>query len=140
MSNTDALVYRCGPNICKAAPDGSGKQRLTTDGKPGGPLYSWVSASADGSRIAEVAYPMVSPNGDPIRMFPISFFVGPNYVVTARDIERSTLDDAWPGDVIGLANAAVLRPTRYVTLPDGGSALEISEEPVDPPPAILDSL
>ena len=50
----DALVYRCGPNVCKAAPDGTGKQRLTTDGRPGGPLYSWLSASADGSRLAVV--------------------------------------------------------------------------------------
>ena len=50
----DALVYRCGPNVCKAAPNGTGKQRLTTDGKPGGPLYAWVSASADGSRLAVV--------------------------------------------------------------------------------------
>jgi hypothetical protein len=47
-------VYRCGPNVCKAAPDGTGKQRLTTDGRPGGPLYSWLSASADGSRLAVV--------------------------------------------------------------------------------------
>lgn len=53
-ASADALVYRCGPNVCKAAPDGTGKQRLTTDGKPGGPLYSWVSASADGSRLAVV--------------------------------------------------------------------------------------
>jgi len=29
----------------------------------------------------------------PIATYPISFFVGRNYVVTARDIERSTLDD-----------------------------------------------
>ena len=50
----DLLVYRCGPNICRAAPDGTGKQRLTTDGRPGGPLYSWLSASADGSRLAVV--------------------------------------------------------------------------------------
>ena len=50
----DTLVYRCGPNICKAAPDGSGKRQLTTDGRPDGPLYSWVSASADGSRLAAV--------------------------------------------------------------------------------------
>ena len=28
-----------------------------------------------------------------VRVFPISFFVGKNYVITARDIERSTLDD-----------------------------------------------
>ncbi len=48
----DLLVYRCGPNICRAAPDGTGKKRLTTDGRPEGPLYSWVSASADGSRLA----------------------------------------------------------------------------------------
>ncbi|OPE48530.1 peptide chain release factor 3, partial [Mycolicibacterium diernhoferi] len=33
--------------------------------------------------------------------------------------ERSTLDDAWPGDVIGLANAAALRPgdTLYRDVP-----------------------
>ncbi|NOP98045.1 MULTISPECIES: peptide chain release factor 3 [Mycolicibacterium] len=33
--------------------------------------------------------------------------------------QRSTLDDAWPGDVIGLANAAVLRPgdTLYRDIP-----------------------
>jgi peptide chain release factor 3 len=33
--------------------------------------------------------------------------------------QRSTLDDAWPGDVIGLANAAVLRPgdTLYRDVP-----------------------
>ena len=53
-ATADALVYRCGPNICKAAPDGTAKQRLTTDGRPGGPLYSWLSASADGSRLAVV--------------------------------------------------------------------------------------
>jgi hypothetical protein len=50
----DALVYRCGPNICRAAPNGTGKHRLTTDGKPSGPLYAWVSATADGSRLAVV--------------------------------------------------------------------------------------
>jgi hypothetical protein len=53
-ASADALVYRCGPNVCKAAPDGTGKHRLTTDGRPGGPLYSWLSASADGSRLAVV--------------------------------------------------------------------------------------
>ena len=50
----DLLLYRCGPNICRAAPDGTGKKRLTTDGRPEGPLYSWMSATADGSRIAVV--------------------------------------------------------------------------------------
>jgi WD40-like Beta Propeller Repeat len=53
-ASADALVYRCGPNICRAAPNGTGKQRLTTDGKPNGPLYAWVSATRDGSRLAVV--------------------------------------------------------------------------------------
>jgi WD40 repeat protein len=50
----DALVYRCGPNICRAAPNGTAKKHLTTDGQPNGPLYAWVSATADGSRLAVV--------------------------------------------------------------------------------------
>jgi hypothetical protein len=54
VASADLLLYRCGPNICRAAPDGSGKRQLTTDGQPGGPLYSWLSASADGSRLAVV--------------------------------------------------------------------------------------
>jgi magnesium transporter len=41
-----------------------------------------------------VLYELVPPEDTGIvRSFPISFFVGKNYVVTARDIERSTLDD-----------------------------------------------
>jgi len=41
-----------------------------------------------------VIYELVLPQGNElIRGYPISFFVGENYVVTARDIERSTLDD-----------------------------------------------
>lgn len=39
-----------------------------------------------------VMYELIQKDHD-IRAFPISFFVGHNYVVTARDIERSTLDD-----------------------------------------------
>lgn len=42
-----------------------------------------------------VLYEMVL-NGDhpgAVHTFPIGFFVGPNYVITTRDIERSTLDD-----------------------------------------------
>ena len=53
-SLADTLVYRCGPNVCRAAPDGSAKRRLTTDGQPNGPLYAWVSASTDGSRLGVV--------------------------------------------------------------------------------------
>ena len=53
-ASADLLLYRCGPNICRAAPDGSGKRQLTTDGRPDGPLYSWLSATADGSRLAVV--------------------------------------------------------------------------------------
>lgn len=47
----DDLLYRCGPNLCKVHPDGSGKLQLTRNGKQGGPAYAWVSASRDGSRL-----------------------------------------------------------------------------------------
>ncbi len=36
---------------------------------------------------------VIDDNGTTIHSFPISFFVGRNYVITSRDIERSTLDD-----------------------------------------------
>lgn len=36
---------------------------------------------------------VIDDDGTTIRSFPISFFVGKNYVITSRDIERSTLDD-----------------------------------------------
>jgi WD40-like Beta Propeller Repeat len=45
------LLYRCGPNLCKVRPDGSGKRQLTRNGKAGGQAYAWVSASRDGSRL-----------------------------------------------------------------------------------------
>ena len=48
----DSLLYRCAGNICRAAPDGTGRQQLTTDGRPEGPAYTWLSATRDGSRIA----------------------------------------------------------------------------------------
>lgn len=36
---------------------------------------------------------VIDDDGTTIRSYPISFFVGNNYVITSRDIERSTLDD-----------------------------------------------
>ncbi len=51
-ARADSLLYRCGPNVCRVALDGSGRRQLTTDGKPGGPVYSWLSATRDGSRLA----------------------------------------------------------------------------------------
>jgi hypothetical protein len=48
----DSLLYRCGGNDCRVAPDGTGRRQLTTDGRPGGPAYSWLSATRDGSRMA----------------------------------------------------------------------------------------
>ena len=47
----DSILYRCQPNICRVAPDGSGQKRVTRDGASGGPAYAWLSASADGSRL-----------------------------------------------------------------------------------------
>jgi hypothetical protein len=53
-ARADALLYRCGPNVCRSAPDGTGQRKITSDGKPIGPTYGWISASADGSRLAVV--------------------------------------------------------------------------------------
>lgn len=48
----DSLLYRCDGNLCRVAPDGTSREQLTTDGRPEGPAYSWLSASRDGSRMA----------------------------------------------------------------------------------------
>jgi magnesium transporter len=43
---------------------------------------------------------VINDDGTTITSYPISFFVGRNYVITSRDIERSTLDDVakrWQG-------------------------------------------
>ena len=48
-ASADLLVFRCGNDVCRVAPDGSGKRKLTREG-----THTWVSASADGSRIAVV--------------------------------------------------------------------------------------
>lgn len=47
----DSILYRCQPNICRVAPDGSSQRRVTRDGASGGPAYGWLSASRDGSRL-----------------------------------------------------------------------------------------
>jgi dipeptidyl aminopeptidase/acylaminoacyl peptidase len=49
-ARADALIYRCGTSICRAAPDGSANTRLTRDGG----TYTWVSASRNGKRLAVV--------------------------------------------------------------------------------------
>ena len=46
-ARADSILYRCGPNLCRMAPDGSPRTQLTHDGRPGGPLYSWLSATRD---------------------------------------------------------------------------------------------
>ncbi|HWM10283.1 MAG TPA: hypothetical protein VNO82_13110 [Solirubrobacteraceae bacterium] len=46
-ATADLLVYRCGPNLCRVAPDGTGKRQIARGG-------TWLSASADGSRLAVV--------------------------------------------------------------------------------------
>lgn len=47
----EKLLYRCYPNLCKVGADGEGKRQLTRDGKRGGPVYAWVSASRNGKRL-----------------------------------------------------------------------------------------
>jgi WD40-like Beta Propeller Repeat len=47
----DSILYRCFPNVCRVAPDGSNRTQLTRDGVEPGPVYAWLSASRDGSRL-----------------------------------------------------------------------------------------
>jgi hypothetical protein len=48
-ARADLLLYRCGTDVCRVAPDGTGKRKLTREG-----THTWLSASADGSRLAVV--------------------------------------------------------------------------------------
>ena len=50
-SKSGSIVFRCGANLCRVAPDGSARKRLTKNGRAGGPAYGWVSASRSGSRL-----------------------------------------------------------------------------------------
>jgi hypothetical protein len=50
-AGSGSIVFRCGANICRVQPDGSGRTQLTTDGHPGGPAYGWLSATRNGSRL-----------------------------------------------------------------------------------------
>ena len=47
----DSIVYRCFPNLCRVAADGSGQAPLTRDGAGGGPAYGSLSATPSGSRL-----------------------------------------------------------------------------------------
>jgi dipeptidyl aminopeptidase/acylaminoacyl peptidase len=47
----DSILYRCFPNLCRVATDGSDRTQLTRDGVEPGPVYAWLSASRDGSRL-----------------------------------------------------------------------------------------
>ena len=50
-ARADSIVYRCFPNLCRVAADGSGQAPLTRDGVAGGPAYAWLSATPSGSRL-----------------------------------------------------------------------------------------
>jgi hypothetical protein len=50
-ASADSILYRCFPNLCRVAADGSAQAPLTRDGASGGPVYGWLSATPDGSRI-----------------------------------------------------------------------------------------
>jgi hypothetical protein len=47
----DSIVFRCFPNLCRVASDGSGRTQITHDAAARGPAYGWLSATADGSRL-----------------------------------------------------------------------------------------
>jgi dipeptidyl aminopeptidase/acylaminoacyl peptidase len=48
-ASADALLYRCGRDVCRAAPNGTAKHRLTH-----GHAIDWLSATTSGSRMAVV--------------------------------------------------------------------------------------
>jgi dipeptidyl aminopeptidase/acylaminoacyl peptidase len=48
-ARADTIVFRCGDQVCRAAPDGKLRTTLTGDGG-----YTWVSASTDGTRLGVV--------------------------------------------------------------------------------------
>ena len=48
-ASADLLLYRCGNDVCRVAPDGTGKRKLTRAG-----THTWLSASANGTRLAVV--------------------------------------------------------------------------------------
>jgi dipeptidyl aminopeptidase/acylaminoacyl peptidase len=50
-ADADQILFRCFPNLCRVAPDGSARARITHDAAAGGPVYGWLSATADGSRL-----------------------------------------------------------------------------------------
>jgi hypothetical protein len=50
-AGADSIVFRCFPNLCRVAADGSGRMQITHDASAGGPVYAWLSATADGSRL-----------------------------------------------------------------------------------------
>lgn len=95
-----------------------------------------------GETVFLVMYELViGEDGTTIRAFPISFFVGKNYVITSRDVERSTLDDvatrwqAFAADVQGM-NAGFLLYTLIDAIVDNyfpaidsiGDRLELLED------------
>ena len=50
-AGADSIVFRCFPNLCRVAADGSGRTQITDDAAARGPVYAWLSATADGSRL-----------------------------------------------------------------------------------------
>lgn len=50
-AEADSILFRCFPNLCRVAPDGSARARITHDAAAGGPVYGWLSATGGGSRL-----------------------------------------------------------------------------------------
>jgi dipeptidyl aminopeptidase/acylaminoacyl peptidase len=50
-ARADSILYRCFPNLCRVAPDGSSQTQLTRAAAERGPVYGWLSATRDGSRL-----------------------------------------------------------------------------------------
>jgi peptide chain release factor 3 len=78
------------------------------------PSFFKVQAGMDSSRRDRIAYARVCTGtferGDVLTHAATGKPFVTNYAQSAFGQQRTTLDTAWPGDVIGLANAATLRP------------------------------
>jgi hypothetical protein len=51
QASASFIVYGCGVNLCRVAPDGTGMRKITTDGTKAA-NYHWPSLSRDGRRMS----------------------------------------------------------------------------------------
>lgn len=114
-------------NLTRLAPPPSGQPDVDGNVRPVDAPFSAfvfkVQAGMDSAHRDRIAYARVCSGtferGDVLTHAATGKPFVTKYAQSVFGQQRSTLDDAWPGDVIGLANAAALRPgdTLYRDVP-----------------------